>query len=242
LNHSFSNLSFNKGDQTRVITPRTRSTTTANAPVLPVVPDLTKPKKQREGYGFSYSESMFYDSDEYPDTECDWDSGTERDPGSGDESAPTSNKTSTVSEQDSSFADVVVVRDVGSFHIAKPQRRLPCTTATREDTIRLKHAARSLFMYEESADIYGELVSRLERMVYSSLQKSHGAKASPASCALKLCNFLLRTKEERVETGEDRRFVEHELEWARWLVDASRSGVMHLKGLGCECRPDWEED
>jgi hypothetical protein len=205
-----------------------------------VVPELSKPKKQREGYGFSFSDSMFYDSDDYPDTECDWDSDTERDPGPRDESPSNPYQTATTTQQASSFTDVVVVRDIGSFHIAKPQKRLPCTVATREDTIAVKYAAKALLKYEESAGMYSSLMDRLERMVFVSLQKEDGLGA--AGCASKLCGFLVRMKEERVEMGEDVRFVEHEVEWAMWLAEASRTGVMHLKGVGCECRPDWEED
>jgi hypothetical protein len=175
---------------------------------------------------------MFYDSDEYPDTECDWDSDTARDPGSSDDMDPPS-KVATL--QDSSFSDVVVVRDVGSFHVAKPQRRLPCTTATREDAVAIKYAARALLVYAESSDIYGGLIERLERMV----QREGGAGAE--ACAIRLRDFLVRTQEERVETGESERVVEHEVEWAEWLVRASGSGVMHVKGVGCRCRPDWEE-
>lgn len=82
-------------------------------------------------------------------------------------------------------------------------------------------------------------------MVYAALQKweSNAQTTVPigTNCALKLCGFLLRTAAERVETGENQRVVEHEMEWAQWLLIASRTGVMHLKGPGCKCRPDWEE-
>jgi hypothetical protein len=224
LTQSFTNLSFDKP-----LPPSQPQPLTA---VQPVRPTLTLPKKKREGYGFSFSDSMFYDSDEYPDTECDWDSDTARDPGSSDDMEP---PTKLAALQDSSFSDVVVVRDVGSFHVAKPQRRLPCTVATREDAVAIKYAARALLVYAESSDIYGGLIERLERMV----QREGGAGAE--ACAIRLRDFLVRTQEERVETGESGRFVEHEVEWAEWLVRASGSGVMHVKGVGCRCRPDWEE-
>lgn len=192
--------------------------------------------KKREGYGFSYSEPLWYDSDEYPDTECDWDSKTEE---------PTT-PFEALFDPDSSFDDIVVMRDVGSFHIAKPQRTLQCTKATREDTVRLKQRAKMLFRWDESGDVYSSLVGRLERMVYNDLEKRISGRESSipsiVQCAIRLRDFLQRNQEERVETGESRRAVEHEIEWATWLVEASRTGVMHLKTRGCTCRPDWEEE
>jgi hypothetical protein len=195
--------------------------------------------KKREGYGFSYSEPLWEDSDEYPDTECEWDLTDDK------SSVQTSPELSLI-EQDSSFDDVVVMRDVGSFHLARPQRILPCTRATREDTIRLKQSAKNLFKWDESGDVYAGLVERLENMVYTAIEKRRTNNEAPfpsvTGCALKLRDFLAKVQEERLETGESRRFVEHEGEWAKWLVEASRTGVMHLKTKGCGCRPDWEED
>jgi hypothetical protein len=34
--------------------------------------------------------------------------------------------------------------------------------------------------------------------------------------------------------------VEHEVEWAEWLVRAVGWGVLHVRGRGCRCRPDWD--
>ena len=205
----------------------------------PKAPDpsvFSHPTKKREGYGFSYSEPLWYDSDEYPDTECDWGPKDE------EQIAPFQ----AFLDQDSSFDDIVVMRDVGSFHVAKPQRILQCTKATREDTVRLKQRAKMLFKWDESGDVYSSLVGRLERMVYNDLERKINDRKtlipSVVQCATRLKDFLQRNKEERVETGESRRAVEHEIEWASWLVDASRTGVMHLKTKGCSCRPDWEED
>jgi hypothetical protein len=242
LDQSFSKLSFERRQGALRNAPPATFTTAVR---LPDIPEMTMPKKEREGYGFSFSDSMFYDSDEYPDTECDWDSGTEKDPGLHDEPAPVTvySFPPTVA-QDGSCNDVVVLRDVGSFHVARPQKRLQCTSATREDAIRIKHAAKQLFKYNESTDIYAKLVDRIERMVYTSLNGSgdNDHTATTSHCALKLQDFLIRTKDWRIDTGELHVFVEHEIEWAQWLVEASRTGVMHLKGAGCKCRPDWEED
>ena len=217
-------------------TPSDLSSEPNHDPKAPDPSVFSHPSKKREGYGFSYSEPLWYDSDEYPDTECDWNPKDEPPPAPFD----------ALFDPDSSFDDIVVMRDVGSFHIAKPQRILQCTKATREDTVRLKQRAKILFKWDESGDVYSSLVGRLERMVYNDLEKKMNSRESPIpsvmQCASRLKDFLQRNKEERVETGESRRAVEHEIEWAAWLVEASRTGVMHIKTKGCSCRPDWEEE
>ena len=243
---SFTRQSF--GHDTRV--------TTTHLPTAPVFLELPKPKKQREGYGFSFSDSLFRDDDEYPDTDCEGELGLEGRSVDVKRKAEVSrtNRTATGhraatpghDSSYSSFSDVVVVREIGSFHVAKPPRRLACTTATREDTIRLKQATKSLLKYNESSDIYAGLVGRLERMVRAALQGSAGDFATTAlatnSCAVKLRDHLLKTAYGRIATGEEHIIVEHEVEWANWLVEASRTGVMHLKGPGCQCRSDWDEN
>jgi hypothetical protein len=252
VNRSFSNLSVDQDAVTKASLYRARSVTPTNNPRprvpyeskakataawahqtsqqrrsrspqsepvatirMPTIPELSKPK--RGGYGFSYSDSNFYDSDEYPDTEA--------------------------TVKNSSFGeDLVVVREVGSFHYARPQRRLPCTTATCEDTLRLKVAAKNLLKYKESQDVYGALVGRVERMVQNTLKDNGGdTSAAMLLCASKLLNFLQRMAVQRLEHGEPATLVTHEIHWAKWLVEASHTGVMHLKGVGCECQPDWEE-
>ncbi|CAA9958249.1 hypothetical protein PTMSG1_01813 [Pyrenophora teres f. maculata] len=226
-------------------------------PSIPQVPRLSKPKPKREGYGFSYSESFMYDSDEYPDTECEWE--PEKEPtespqlpapynpylnwdGTPYTGRPNSRDSSTTIENQS-FEDMVVLRDVGSFHLARPQRPLPCTRATREDTVRLKRQAKLLIAkFEESAEVQAQLLTRIERMLYNEQQRTGTLTSSNPMlhCALKLRDFLLKSKEERIDTGEHRTSVEHEIEWIKWLVDASRTGVMHIKTEGCTCRPDWD--
>ncbi|KAH3907771.1 hypothetical protein HBI56_182240 [Parastagonospora nodorum] len=210
---------------------------------MPTIPELSKPK--RGGYGFSYSDSNFYDSDEYPDTEVGSETNFTPEENSASTPDPTfpnpSFEEATV--KNSSFGeDLVVVREVGSFHYARPQRRLPCTTATCEDTLRLKVAAKNLLKYKESQDVYGALVGRVERMVQNTLKDNGGdTSAAMLLCASKLLNFLQRMAVERLEHGEPATLVTHEIHWAKWLVEASHTGVMHLKGVGCECQPDWEE-
>lgn len=210
---------------------------------MPTIPELSKPK--REGYGFSYSDSDFYDADEYPDTEVG--SETNLTPEENSASTPDLaflNTSFETAVKNSSFGedDVVVVREVGSFHYARPQRRLACTTATREDTLRLKVTAKALLKYNESQDIYGALVSRVERMVKNTLRENGGdTSAAMLLSASKLLNYLQRMAVERLEHGESAKIVTHEIHWAKWLVEASHTGVMHIKGVGCECQPDWQE-
>ncbi|CAN9433974.1 unnamed protein product [Alternaria alternata] len=252
-------------------------------------PVLTKPsqKKKKEGYGFSYSETFMYDSDDYPDTECEWDpdaeeqeQGQETEPNtpttptsfgntsylnwdSGEEvsrideaqhhvqySQPTQQPTPRQSFSSSttnapSFDELVVLRDVDSFHLNRPARSLPCTHATREDALYLKHSAQALLSrYKESRDIQLALLTRLERMLYAEQEKPGATEESVASAlgpaAQRLERWLKESREERIETGEWRGVVEHEVEWGEWLVRAVGWGVLHVRRRGCRCRPDWE--
>ncbi|KAF7672603.1 hypothetical protein GT037_009104, partial [Alternaria burnsii] len=251
-------------------------------------PVLTKPgQKKKEGYGFSYSETFMYDSDDYPDTECEWDPDAEEEQGqettepntpttptsfgnteylnwdSGEEvsrihevqhvvqySQPTQQPTPRQSFSSSttnapSFDDLVVLRDVGSFHLARPQRHLSCTHASREDTIQLKARAQALLSrYTESASIQLSLLTRLERMLYLEQRKpdatEDGVTKALLPCAERLERWLVGSREERVATGEWKGVVEHEIEWVGWMVEAGRRGVLHVRGRGCRCRPEWE--
>ncbi|KAH9872640.1 hypothetical protein J1614_005033 [Plenodomus biglobosus] len=159
-------------------------------------------------------------------------------------SQPNWSFSSTASTIGDDFNDLVVIRDVGSFHVTKPQKVLPCTVATREDTIRLKAKAKLLFdKYAESADVQTALLFRLERMVLAAqeqVKKSKEDMPTLLSCALKIRDFLVRTEHDRVETGELRRVVVHEIDWAKWLVEACSTGVMHMRTGECKCRPEWE--
>ncbi|KAF1850901.1 uncharacterized protein K460DRAFT_328250 [Cucurbitaria berberidis CBS 394.84] len=240
--------------------PQAETMTRQSVSASPFIPDLSKPKTKREGYGFSYSETFWCDSDEYPDTECDteyeWESEVPKtQPSTGPSKSIKQEHEWDAAKQtiqasfggstvvDCSFDDAVVLRDIGSFHLARPQQILPCTKATREDTIRLKYHAKTLLnKYQESSNIQDQLLTRLERMVDKRQKSASNEAHSVTHCALRLQDFLLKIKEERVETGEHRRFIEHEIEWVNWLVEASRTGVMHLRTRVCRCRPDWEED
>ncbi|KAG9195828.1 hypothetical protein G6011_00949 [Alternaria panax] len=116
-----------------------------------------------------------------------------------------------------SFDDLVVLRDVGSFHLTRPQRHLSCTHATREDTIYLKSCAQALLCrYKESASIQLGLLTRLERMLYAQQTLPGATEDSVARClipcAQRLERWLKVSKEERVATGEWKGVVEHEIE------------------------------
>ncbi|CAN9387960.1 unnamed protein product [Alternaria alternata] len=251
-------------------------------------PVLTKPgQKKKEGYGFSYSETFMYDSDDYPDTECEWDPDAEEEQGQ-ETTEPNTPTTPTsfgnaeylnwdseeevsridqvqhvvryeqVTQQPTprqsfsestttapSFDDLVVFRDVHSFHLARPQRHLSCTHASREDTVQLKARAHALLSrYTESASIQLALLTRLERMLYLEQRKPGATEDSVMKallpCAERLERWLVRSGEERVATGEWRGVVEHEIEWVGWMVEAGRRGVLHVRGRGCRCRPEWD--
>lgn len=263
LNDSFSGLLVNPDHNVGEFIRKSGTQTGAaqNVLVPRSIPTLSKPKKNREGYGFSYSDTFDFDSDEYPDTEAE-DEGQNQTPRPvvrtssntkpetirhAAEKRPQLSFCSTASTlQDDSFNDVVVIRDIGSFHVAKPQRILPCTTATREDTIRLRLRAKALFeMFPRSGEVQAGMLCRMERMVLAEHRRAQDDQAymlSITECTLKLKDFLLRVKEERIDTGEERRIIEEEIEWTKWILEASQTGVMHLKTPGCNCRPDWEED
>lgn len=228
------------GDGTTVEnTQPSRKRKTKDSPqALPVTPVLTKPKKERVGYGFSFSDSMFIDSDEYPDTDG------EKEPEADKKKTKVDSTSDGTVELalNSSFTDVVVLRDVGSFNVAKPPKTAICTHATEEDSMIFKASAKCLHKFTESGEIQEKLLRRVERMVLAKDKiriTTAQSLATVTECCVELRNFLMRIKEERIQTGEMREHVEHEVEWAVWLVDASRAGVLHVKSSDCACRPGW---
>ncbi|KAI4915376.1 uncharacterized protein J4E92_009330 [Alternaria infectoria] len=282
FNQSFSGLTMTPGAS---FSSSSSQSTTKASPVQPIQPQtsiyhqppvLIKPGKKREGYGFSYSETFMYDSDDYPDTECgdaedqaselhttrsldsnpylNWD-GTMRSQQvqqshlsqqSQSSTRPTSrDSTTTIPTPTTSFDDLVVLRPPGSFHLARPQRHLPCTTATREDALALRASATLLFSkYTESASIQLALLTRMERMMYLEQQKPGATEDSVAesleACVRRLRDWLVKSRDERIATGEWSGVVEHENEWVEWMVRAAERGVLHVRRRGCRCRPEWE--
>jgi hypothetical protein len=85
----------------------------------------------------------------------------------------------------------------------------------------------------------------MERMMYLEQAKPGSTEESVAAsletCVRRLRDWLVRSREERIETGEWKGVVEHEIEWAEWLVEAAGRGVLHVRRKGCRCRPDWED-
>jgi hypothetical protein len=176
----------------------------------PQPPELSKPRKKRERYGFSYPETFMYDSDEYPDTEYGSDDEEQSTELRTQQTNPPANRSvnrnrffsfdtseqtsrpasrgSTATIPDQPFNGLIVVRDVGSFHLTRPQRILPCTQATREDTVCVKHIASELIdKHEEAENIQTALLSRLERMVHTEQQTPpwrpmYQSLSVPSSC------------------------------------------------------------
>lgn len=284
FNQSFSGLTMTPGASH---SSSSSQSTTKASPVQPIQPQtsiyqppvLSKPGKKREGYGFSYSETFMYDSDDYPDTECgdaddqssklhstrsldsnpylNWDGtiGSQQpqhmqqshlSQRSQSSTRPTSRDfTATISTPTTSFDDLIVLRPPGSFHLARPQQHLPCTSATREDALAYRASATLLLSkYTESSSIQLALLTRMERMMYLEQQKPGATEDSVAesleACVTRLRDWLVRSKDERIETGEWRGVVEHEIEWVEWMVRAAGRGVLHVRRRGCRCRPEWE--
>jgi hypothetical protein len=145
--------------------------------------------------------------------------------------------------------DLVMRDDIPTMRVPKypghtSSRRdyLPCTRATQADTQRLKRAAMDLILYEESEDIYASLMNRLQRMVAredEEAEEQQRPEVSVARLARRLKVWLKQIGDGRVFTGESARFVRHELEWAEWICEAARTGVMHVKTRRCACRAEW---
>ncbi|KAF2253870.1 hypothetical protein BU26DRAFT_516142 [Trematosphaeria pertusa] len=206
--------------------------TEANVEACPAVSfTAVQPYPQpRQGYGFFYSDSS--DSDDSEDEET-----TEAIVHPGEP----------IINPDSSFNDKVVLRTDADWDFWKAGKRLPCTHATADDSMKLKVRAKKLLEWAEAEDVFFQMSNRLERMLSTELDKTHGRLTDgmqPPSLydmALKLRAFMRKVSDERIEMGECDNFVNHELKWAEWFVDATKAGVMHIKVKGCKCRPSWPE-
>jgi hypothetical protein len=160
------------------------------------------------------------------------------------------------------FFSVVAAPDVGrAFNYLNPTN-VGCTHARIDDTIRIKKSCQGLLKFAESERIFHALSNRLERMIRNAVDAYEKAAAkahersvkkrktnnddanlempSVHACAIMLHDCLVKYKDDRIETGECKDFIQHELQWAKWFVEASRVGVFHLKVRGCRCRPEWE--
>jgi hypothetical protein len=144
-------------------------------------------------------------------------------------------------DEDEDDALMVRVAPVTSFHYATPERRLSCTKAKRDDTVLIKAAVKNLFIYDESEDIYGALVQRLERMVKAAANRD-GELPIATGCARQIRDAVVASAKARIETGEVAKLVKHECDWAKWMLKACKTGVMHTKTEDCTCMPYWERD
>ncbi|KAF1974457.1 hypothetical protein BU23DRAFT_553157 [Bimuria novae-zelandiae CBS 107.79] len=155
---------------------------------------------------------------------------------------------SEVVNQQTSFEDVLVLRRQGDTSFTSPST-MPCSRGANMNDIAMseKRANHLLDAHSRSEEIGMSIASRLERMMQSKISKAiKEAKGkrqkvvppSPTDTAIGLRKYLLEQKEARLETGDDAATVEHELQWADWLVEATSCGVMHLKVPGCTCRPE----
>ncbi|KAF2868339.1 hypothetical protein BDV95DRAFT_609825 [Massariosphaeria phaeospora] len=126
-----------------------------------------------------------------------------------------------------------------------PQPRyLPCTLASAEDTQRMKESAKALFKYPWSGNVAIYLLGRIERMVWTEVERLQAEinwkwASNVNDCAMRLRDHLVETEKSRVDMGELELRVGHETEWARWMSEAARTGVMHVKVKDCKCGPYW---
>jgi hypothetical protein len=102
----------------------------------------------------------------------------------------------------------------------------------RTDTARLKRAYRSLLRYDESEAIYTALMTRLQRMLADEdrlAARERRKEVSVYRLARRLRMWLDSIAEGRVVMGEHAKFVGHEREWARWIEEAGRTGVLFVR-------------
>jgi hypothetical protein len=118
-----------------------------------------------------------------------------------------------------------------------------CTKATSADSRRLKAAAKALLRYDESEDMCGALMMRLQRMIARDEELAvaeHREELGVPRLAKRMRNWLVQTQGARIENGELESFVKHEVEWAVWMLEAAKTGVMHVKVKGCRCKSEWD--
>ncbi|KAF2446447.1 hypothetical protein P171DRAFT_430600 [Karstenula rhodostoma CBS 690.94] len=172
-------------------------------------------------------------------------------PSSSQSSFPVSN----IIEPNSSFDDVLVCRQQGDFSFTSPSTKHCSAAANMNDIIEAEYYAEKLLRERPgSENICETMCSRLERMVNAKIAGAkREAKAKkqkvvipkPVDAAVQLQKYLLDQKEMRLQMGEVKEIVELELRWTNWLVDVTKSGVMHLKVPGCACRPEmmvWDDE
>lgn len=163
---------------------------------------------------------------------------------------------SSIIDPNSSFDDVLVCRQQGDHSFTSPSTKHCSAGANMNDITEAEYYAEKLLRERPGSDgICETMCSRLERMVNAKItiakkeakakKKKKVVAPKPVDAAIQLRKYLLDQKESRLEMGEVEEIVELELRWANWLVDVTKSGVMHLKVPGCTCRPElmaWDEE
>ncbi|KAF2715327.1 hypothetical protein K504DRAFT_457502 [Pleomassaria siparia CBS 279.74] len=148
-----------------------------------------------------------------------------------------------VVDPDPEFDDLIVLADIPYPFSGG---RLPCTRASTITTARMKAHAVSLMIYDESPELYSELMKRLDRMldleIEIVLQDRMGLLPRPSlsKLARKMRDWLRKIEAGRITTGEELRVVEHEARLADFIVEACQEGVMHVRNRMCRCGTNWE--
>ncbi|KAF2750454.1 hypothetical protein M011DRAFT_465205 [Sporormia fimetaria CBS 119925] len=148
--------------------------------------------------------------------------------------------------------DDLVVRDIPRSVFMETSRGpikvrpafLPCTPVNEPTTKRIKRAARDLCLYDESQEIFGKLHDRLKKMLDMEARKARRdgrPVASIADLAGKLLAWLEEIEEGRIRTGENPKYVEHELDWAEWIQEAAKARVLHVKTGKCQCKSEFNK-
>ncbi|KAF9733627.1 hypothetical protein PMIN01_07970 [Paraphaeosphaeria minitans] len=184
--------------------------------------------------------------------------GSPQDLSNKDDLPPLSQNSSAIShiiDPNSSFVDVLVCRRQGDTSFTSPSTKLCSAGSNMNDITEAEYFAEKLLRERSGSDMICEnICSRLERMINAKItlakkeakaKKQKAVAPKPVDSAIQLRKYLLEQKEMRLEMGEDKVIVDLELRWTDWLVDVTKSGVMHLKVPGCTCRPElmaWDEE
>ncbi|KAK7180845.1 hypothetical protein PSPO01_13125 [Paraphaeosphaeria sporulosa] len=214
---------------------------------------------KRPPYGvalFGPPPASLHEEEEYDDEKTVV--GSLQDLGNQDNLPPLSQNSFAVSNiinPNSSFDDVLVCRQQGDTSFTSPSTKLCSAGANMNDITAAEYFAEKLLRQRSGADkICEHMCSRLERMINAKItlakkeakaKRQKAVAPKPVDSAIQLRKYLLEQKEMRLEMGEDKTIVDLELRWAGWLVDVTKSGVIHLKVPGCTCRPElmaWDEE
>ena len=166
------------------------------------------------------------------------------------ESIPHSFSLSTILDTSTSFEDILVFRREHDTSFTSPSTK-PCSAgANMLDIAQTAYTAHALLSaHPDSPGIYSAAMNRLERAVEAKiLAAAKQAKAekrdlvmpSVAELAVEIRDEVVAGSKGKGRGDEDgeRESGKLEMKWAQWLVEATKSGVMHLKVEGCMCSPE----